>query len=127
MRGVRVGTRASMIPRSCMEVRANRGGHDLRRTDRGADGDRAHQKGSEGCDQGPSEIRLTGHFENSLFSSAHPSADRYSLQLKLRANLRKLRKTILRAVGWEVSPTKTWRNAPSRDARNGGNPFVPRR
>jgi hypothetical protein len=67
MRGVRVGTRASITPSSSIK-RADRLAVDsLGRAHGGANGDRAHQHCGKGRDQCLLEFRITQHFELSLF------------------------------------------------------------
>src|SRR5206468_11603212 len=67
-RGVRIGTFASRISSSGIEIGSNRGaeriGDRLRGTNRCADRERAREERGGDGDQGASEWRLRRHFEN---------------------------------------------------------------
>jgi hypothetical protein len=67
MRGVRVGTRASITSRSSIEGDANGAGNGLGGTDGGADGDGAEQQGCNGGNQGSRKLQLIRHFQSPFF------------------------------------------------------------
>src|SRR5687768_18494635 len=75
MRGVRVGTRASITSRSSIDGNANGAGNGLGGTDGGADGDGAEQQGCDGRNQGPRKLRLIQHFVSPFFSRSPSRVD----------------------------------------------------
>jgi len=111
-----------------MEGDADRAGDGLRRTNGCADGDRAHQQRSECRDEGPRDLRLTGHFKTPFFarsSNRRVDAQYNSSAVPIPQNCEKSLSDDDCAASWEVSPTNTWRNPPTSAHSDCGNQLGP--